>query len=225
LIATRIKRKFLEQLDAQLAELGFRRISDKFHGERYDRWADNVRHSISLGLIPREGCLEVESPFISVRFDAVEKLIAKFEDPHPLVKPSDVDVRSTVGKRLGSEIGSRSHKHWKLQQDEDAVKCAGEIVSLIRGEGLSFWAQFSVPSESLRLLLGNDSKSRSAGGPDGTRAQKAIAMALLFDNPEEARRLATSQLSQLEGPEAMQTSRWVDKLFGTADIGPQKREL
>jgi len=211
LTAISIKRSFLLELDKSFADIDFGRVSDRFYGERYDRWLAAVRHSASFGLVVRRDYLEVGVPFISVRFDVVEQLVAKFQEPHPLLKASDIEARSTVEESLSDLFGDETPR---LNSEEQAIALVPKIFPIVHREGIAFWTRFSDPHEALRLLRGDDERARAAAGPDDIVAQKAVALSFVFVGKEEAERVAREKLAQLKDPATYRnTFRWVEKLL------------
>lgn len=80
-----LKVRLLEELDPRLQKVGFARWSDKsgFYGDRYHRWQNSMRQSISPSIIAEGEFLEFGVGQIGLRLDGVEELVRKFEDPVP----------------------------------------------------------------------------------------------------------------------------------------------
>ena len=77
------------------------RIS-RFYGDPYSREISGVRHILGIGTRPYDEALEAEVGSASVRFNAVEELVARFEDAHSLVGPEDIAARATLTAQISS---------------------------------------------------------------------------------------------------------------------------
>lgn len=214
MIASNLKRPLLRKLDAVLGTSGFRRVSDKFHGDRYSREADGVRCSIHVSFVLRSDALVVEVPSVSVRFDRIEETIARYEDPHPLVTPNDIAARPTLSVQMDSGlIGGLLRKSWTVRAEEDIAKVADQIAAYASEKGEPVFAKLSSPVSALQLLAGDDDRARSYAAPDEMRVKKAISAALLFEGRDAAKRVAEAKLATLKGDARSAVSHWLERLW------------
>ena len=98
----RLKRGLLRELDVRLANAGFHRVSEKVFGDRYYRDVAGVQHCIGIGTRPYLNALEAQVGSASVRYNAVEDLVARLEAPHLLIKPNDIAARQTLVAQISS---------------------------------------------------------------------------------------------------------------------------
>jgi len=83
---------------------------------------------VHLSAIARGEALEVELPYISIPFNAVEEMVATLEDPHPLLRPADIAVRTTLTMPTSSS-GGFVRKTWTIRGADDVAKAAYEIAT------------------------------------------------------------------------------------------------
>jgi hypothetical protein len=92
--------KLLKELDSLLAPAGFRRtVRSRLYGDPYTREISGMRHILGIGTRPYDRAIEAEVGSASVRFNAVEDLVAKFEEAHPLIGPEDIASRIDFDSR------------------------------------------------------------------------------------------------------------------------------
>jgi hypothetical protein len=225
LIASKLKKPLLRKLDAVLGASGFRRISDKLHGDRYSRESVGIRCSIHVSFVPRSDAVVVEVPSVSIRFDRVEETIARYEDPHPLVTPDDVAARPTLSVQTDSRlIGGLLRKSWTVRAEEEIAKVADQIAAYASEKGEPVFAKLSSPESALQILASDDEKAKSYAAPDEVRAKKAIGVALIFEGPEAAKRVAEAKLATLKGDARSAVSLWFDRLWSDIQHGSAEQE-
>jgi hypothetical protein len=200
-------------LDTYLTPLGFRRVSNRFHGDRYYRDDAGVRHGLHLSTVARGEALEAELPYVTVRFNAVEEMVAALEDPHPLVTPADVAVRATLTVPTSSGWGF-VRKTWTVRGADDATDSAEQIATLVIEKGVPVLRTLSDAEQALSILSADDERARSYSAPDEVRAEKAVALAFLQQGQEAAKQLAASKLVRLRGEGLTTFKRWMDRFLG-----------
>src|SRR5215510_7806170 len=137
-------RSLLIELDTRFRDTGFNRRNDKFHGETYARAEKGRRQSVHLAIYDGGNYIELDSPFIAIRINEVEELVARFEEPHPLLTPSDVRARSTLGfRREPRGFLAVFRKTWKIRNEREAVDVAPKFVSRVMHKANPFWLRFS----------------------------------------------------------------------------------
>ncbi len=213
-----MKQELLHELDIRFSSLGFNRLSDRFYGESYSRSMPGGRQSISLVMHPRGNSLEIYEPSISIRLDAIENLVARIDDRHPLVAETDIASRSTLGLAWAqnSVLTTLFKGPRRLRKPEDVVRAANQIVSSATEFGNPFWKQFADMAEVLKVLANEDeSSSKYSSGTDVIRAKKAIAAGLLLGGLSKAREISNAKVATLAqrnlNKSASEIKRWVDK--------------
>ncbi|MGC4054749.1 MAG: hypothetical protein QM757_38375 [Paludibaculum sp.] len=223
-----MKSSLMREINALLAVAGFRRVKDRFYGDLYSREVTGVRHGISIGArtyVPN--VLEAAVGGISVRFHEVEALVARIEDPHPLIDAKAIAARSTLFvdlsesdhtiKRLLRRWGGTARKVWHVRSPEELSSVASEIASFALEKGEPIFAALSDQSHALEILSRDDDEARSYVGPDEVRAMKAIALAFLSHGESAARELAEVKLARMRGDEVRAFRRAVVRLFERGD--------
>lgn len=213
----------MHELDRRFASRGFSPFKDKFYGNRYDRPLGSTRQSIGVGASFYIGAVEAEVSSVSVRFEEVETLVARFEKHHPLITPTAIAVRSTLFVQLAdvdrgvndplSRWGGSTKHVWLIRPGDDIAGTAEQIVAYAITKGEPLLSELSDPERALQLLCGDDVEGRSYAGPDDIRAKKAVAMTLLMHGKKAATRLADAKISRLKGEAKSGVRYWTDRLF------------
>jgi hypothetical protein len=206
LTASRVKRVLLKELDGGFGRFGFARFSDKFHGDEYCRPTPDGRQSISLTLYPGKTCLELDAPQVGVRFDRVEELVAKFEEPHPSITAKNIAGRTTASTSL-KVFNTRQI----LKNEQDAARAAVEFVPRAMKGASAFWEQFSSPAEMLKLFSVHLDRTGEYSVIDMMRAERAIAAAIILGERGKAREIADMAQSRLQGQPLDQFKKWAEK--------------
>lgn len=204
------KNLLLRELDGRFADLGFSRWSHKFYGDRYDRPIVDGRQSVAIEGRLQHGYFELDTGFISIHIEKVEQLVAKFEEPTPLIAPEDVSVRPTIGIRADLEgFAAVFRKSWLIKNEHDAAEAAEHFVARVMDKAVPFWERFSNLSEVLKVLSGTPQDARKYSLPDEMTTKRAIVLAFVIDGPERARRLADAKLSVLEEKTSKELKPWL----------------
>jgi hypothetical protein len=161
----------------------------------------------------RGEAIELDSPYVAVRLDAVEDFVSRFEPPPPVpLRAVDLQARSTIGFRLEPKgIAAVFRKSWLMLEDSEAAKIATEFVAHVMSKAVPFWDRFSDAREVLRMLSRDDEESRIYGGPDHFRAEKAVGLALLLEGTDAARKLAEKKKSALRGDQLLAFKSWAER--------------
>ena len=219
-----LKVRLLEELDPRLQKVGFARWSDKsgFYGDRYHRWQNSMRQSISPSIIAEGEFLEFGVGQIGLRLDGVEELVRKFEDPVPaaLSSPDDNGVSSTIGLRLEPKGFLSILQHPRMLRNvEEVVKTAEGFVAFAMKKGQPFWDRFSNSEEVLKVLSGATDDSSDYTVSDVITTKRAIALSLILHGDERARSLAESRDAVLRERGRIKTAneikRWADKALAS----------
>jgi hypothetical protein len=167
--------------------------------------------------------LEAELVNVSVRLNDVEDLVAKFEEPHPLIGPDDIAARSTLTAQFSSNKpgatdplrgwGGESRKLWLIHSIGEMPSVASEIVACVSNECEPTLAALSNAERALVLLSGDDEQARSYSGPDTARAKRSIALAFLLHGEAAAREMMKMKLARLKGEGRAEVETWADRLF------------
>jgi hypothetical protein len=211
-----LKSQFLKELDACLVLANFRRTSDQFYGENYYRVCGSVRQCIHLGIVARGRAIEVDIPYVSVRFDAVEDLCASLEAPNPLIGEADIAMRATLTQPIS--LRRLWRKTWTVRETDLKAPIAEQVARYALREGAPAFDLLSDPVEALRLLCGDDEHSRSLSGPNDVRARKAVALAFTLKGTTAARDVANAKMAVLRGQARSVFEVWMAKFvqgFGT----------
>ena len=211
--SSELKRSLLRQLDMRFGELGFVRRSDRFLGNCYRRATAGGWRLVSPAIYNRTGAIELDSASVGLRLDAVEDSVNRFEEPPPVpLRPEDLEARSTLGFRAEPKgLAAVFRKSWIIADDSAAIKAAAEFVPRVMSKAEPFWEQFSDPRAALEMLSRDDEESRSYGGPDHFRAEKAVALALLLDGKDAAGKLAEQKKLTLRGDQLLAFTSWAER--------------
>jgi hypothetical protein len=220
-----LERKLLRELDLRLAPAGFHRVNrGRFYGDPYSREVSGVRHTLGIGIRPYLEALEAEVVNATVRFNAVEDLVARFEDPHPLIGPEDVAARSTLGAEIspsqpqrGDPLygwGGTDRKIWLIHTPNEVPDIAFQIAAYALEKSEPIFAALSNTEYALTLLSGDDARSRCYSGLASARAKAAIAFAYLSLGEAPAMQLAETKVARLRGEARSEVARWMDRFFG-----------
>jgi hypothetical protein len=224
LSAATLERNLLKELDVRLAPAGFRRVRiNDFYGDPYSREISGMRHILGIGTRPYDEGLEASVGSACVRYDAVEDLVAKFEDPHPLVGPEDIAARSTLTVQTDSSPpqrgdplyswGGTDRKLWLIHEADEVPGVASEMAAYALEKCEPIFANLSKADQALTLLSGDYERVRSYAGPDDISAKKAIALAFLLNGEAAARQLAKVKLARLKGEGRSEVQRWLDRFL------------
>ena len=105
-------------------------------------------------------------------------------------------------------------KTWKIRNEREAVDVAPKFVSSVIHKGNPFWLRFSDHAEVFEMLL-RDEESRDLSGPDGSRAKKAIALAMILHGAERTHRVVEAKLRSIRQEKVAETKSWASKLFAS----------
>ncbi len=210
--AGKLKTQVLRAIDAYLTPLGFQRVSNRFHGDRYYRDDAGVRQCIHVSTVARGEALEAELPFISVRLNAVEEMVATLEDPHPLLTPADIAVRATLTVPTSSS-GGFVHKTWMIRSANDVAGAADQIANYAIEKGMPAFQVLSRSEQVLAVLAADDERARSYSAPDEVRAKKAVALAFLLHGQDAAKQIANAKLGRLRGEGLSTFTQWMDRFL------------
>ncbi len=198
----RLRTGLMRELDTLLAVAAFHRVRDRFYGDRYCRESTGVRHGLGIGGRPYIQALEAAVGNVSVRFHNVEALVAKLEDPHPLIDARAIAVRSTLSVQVDESIpgpgdplrrwGGTARKLWLIRSQEEIPGAAAQIAAF--------------------ALSRDDEEARSYSRPDEVRAMKAITFAFVLHGESAAKQLAEAKLSRMRGEAVGALSRFIKRL-------------
>jgi hypothetical protein len=220
----KLKTALMREIDILLAPAGFRRVRDRFFGDLYCREEAGVRHGISIGAgIYLPGVLEAAVEAVSVRFHDVEALVARIEDPHPLVTARALAARSTLYVRIAESDptvrqllrswGGTAAKVWLVRSQGEVAHTASEVAAFVLKNGEPTLAALSDRKRALEILSGDDEEARTYCGPDEARAMRAIALALLLHGESSARALSNVKIRRMRGDTVAALRRAVTRLL------------
>ena len=158
-----------------------------------------------------------------MRFNDVEALVARIEDPHPLIDAKAVAARSTlfvdlsesdhaINRLLRSWHGT-ARKVWHVRSQEELGRVANEIAAFALENGEPIFAALSDRRRAIEILSRDDDEARSYSGPDEVRAMKAIALALLVHGESAAKELSEVKLAVMRGDAVGARRRALVRLF------------
>ncbi len=228
-----LEREFRRELDSRLKKFGFKRNRNSWLFGDYYREVAGVQQVLGIRIEPYVDDLEAEIVNMSVRFNDVEDLVAKFEDPHPLIGPEDIAARSTLTAQLSSQKpgqsdplrgwGGETRKLWMVHSTDEIPSVASEVAASVSEECEQALAALSDRDRALVLLSGDDEQSRAYSGPDAARGKRSIALAYLQHGESSARELTRTKLARLKGEAKDEVEKWADRLFraeGPVRTGP-----
>lgn len=218
-----LERGFRRELDSRLKPLCFERGQISWLCGDYSREVAGVQQVLGIRIEPYLDDLEAEIVNVSVRFNDVEDLVAKFEEPHPLIGPEDIAARSTLTAQISSNKlrpggplrgwGGENRRLWLIRSTDEIPSVASEIVDCVSKECEPTFAALSNADRALVLLSGDDAQSRSHSGPDAGRAKRSIALTFLRHGETGARELTKTKLARLKGEGREEVKKWTDRLF------------
>lgn len=220
----KLKTQLLRAIDAYLTPLGFQRASNRFHGDRYYRDGEGVRQCIHVSASGRGEILEAELPYISVRYNAVEEMVAALEDPHPLLTPADIAVRATLTVPTSSS-GGFVRKTWMIRSGDDIARVADQIANQAIEKGVPAFQTLSNAEQALAILSADDDRARSYSAPDEVRAKKAVTLTFLLHGREAAQKVADAKIGRLRGEGLSSFRHWMDKFMQSSLKDQQSRNL
>ena len=156
--------------------------------------------------------------FVGVRFDAVERKVAAYEDHLPFVTDKDLARRRTLGIWLGSSDDGFSRQTWKIKDERSLLKALKEVTDIFRTTGIPFLEKYSNPEEAMRVLAADDQEAKRLTVLDTNRAKLAIAMALQTEGVGAALDMKNRKLAFLKSSNNdhdTDVSNWANKLFAT----------
>jgi hypothetical protein len=195
---TDLKKQFLTLLGETLKEEGFTMTRDAFHGISFVRERGDVRHFFDLAVTKGGNHVEVENLFGGVRFDAVERKVAAYEDHLPFVTDKDLAQRRTLGIWLGWSDDGFSRQTWKIKDEHSLLKALREVTDLFRTTGIPFLEKYSNPEEAMRVLAADNQEARRLTVLDTNRAKRAIAMFLETEGVAAALEMKNNKLAFLK---------------------------
>jgi len=212
------KKRFLSLLEETLKEEGFTITRDQFYGISFIRDRGDVRHFFDLAVTKKEDNVEVGNLFVDVRFDAVERKVATYEDHLPFVTDKDLARRRTLGIWLGSSDDGFSRQTWKIKDELSLLKALKEVTDIFRTTGIPFLEKYSNPEEAMRVLAADDQEAKRLTVLDTNGAKLAIAMALQTEGVGAALDMKNRKLAFLKSSNNdhyTDVSNWANKLFAT----------
>jgi hypothetical protein len=222
-----LKRRFLSSLEDRLRPLGFQLVSDKFYGLSFIRDTQGIRHFFDLSVKKEGKAFDVANLFVGLRFDAVEEMVAAYEDHLPFVTEKDLARRRTLGTWLGQSDDGFSRLKWAIADEATLLRTLEKVGGVLETEGLRFLEKYSCADEAMRVLNADDEEARRLTGPDDKRAKEAIAMALLTNGPTAAMEMKERKLAFLARSNKggyTEVSKWADRLFATEGLKENTRE-
>ena len=214
----RIKKRLLRELDLSFSEVGFKRKSDHFYGDRYDCAINGGRKSVTINSHIRKETLVLDPATASIRLDKVEEEVFKFEEKSELLSESDALQRNTIGLRLaGREIFNIATNRYVITTEDECVTVARRYAAEMLHKAERFWAELPTEASILERLSDVPGKAREYAGTDLFAAVRAITLAKLLHGEQAARDLASRIMSCLSGTPQSELSGWVRRAFQAWD--------
>jgi hypothetical protein len=196
---------FLSELDVLWKDHGFTRFSSSSDGDRYDRPSTLGMQSIAISFLKtktRTGLILLP-PYVSLRIDAVEEIIARFEEDHPLRDAASIQQRSTIGVRLKDHsllklLGLR----WVIWDDSSCAKVSVQFSKEVLTAAMSIWKKY----DSLQAIVENLGK-----GSTFIQAERAVALNSLLHGKNEALSLGRRLLSSSSNQSAAELGPWLER--------------
>ena len=208
------RKLLLRELDVRFGALGFSRQSHSFHGDHYDRHIADGRQSIAIEGYKRREYFELGTAFVSIHIETVERLVARFEETSPLIRPEDVTFRPTVGIRLDpSWTFARSWKPTCIKAEQDAIEAAERFVPYVMSHATPFWVRFSTLEQIFDVLSGDLKQAREYSLPDYVTIERAIALAFVLGGTDRARHIADTKIPTLDAKTSSEVRQWTDRAF------------
>ena len=209
----------LLELEVEFGHHGFILWSDPegFYGERFDRQITDVRQSVHPAINVVQKGVKFDSPYISVRLDQLENLIAQADRRDVQLRGNNASVRSTIGFHLKWKSGLfGAFRHCELLKTEkDIHKFAPMFVRHVMESAKPFWARFSDPDSVLKALFQNEREYEA--GTETMKLQKIIALQLLMHGTQRAREVAKERVKALISANRVKTgnevARWAAALL------------
>jgi hypothetical protein len=208
------KRDLLEEFDRYFGKQGFRRSSDRFYGDRYDRVISGGRQSIALCSHVRRPALVLDPAFASIRLDEVEKEVFRFEQNNELINEHDALQRGTIGARLDKhEILNIAIGRYTIIEADDCQRVGNRYASNMLKMAERFWKLFPSSEAILAILAKVPGEARTYAGTDFFAATRAIVLTRMLRGTVEARAFADGVLNRLSGEPKRELSQWTRAAF------------
>jgi hypothetical protein len=163
--STKLKRNLLRELDIFFGERGFEPRSDRFYGDRYDRFVQNGRKSLTVNSHFRKPELVLDPPTASIRLDNVEEEVFRFEVKSELLSEHDALQCNTIGFRsAGNEILNVVTNRYAITTEDDCLVVARRYATEILRKAERLWEEVPTEEAILERLSDVPGKAREYAG-------------------------------------------------------------
>jgi hypothetical protein len=115
---------------------------------------------------------------VGLRWDAIERLVAAAEEPHPLIKDKDKVKRATIGCEFGNIKGT-GYRTRTVASERDIPSVTAALEDELTAIGLPYINRYSEIGELLALLSRNDLEATLSCPLHDSRCKRAVAAAIV----------------------------------------------
>jgi hypothetical protein len=206
------KKQLFKELDAFFEERGFKRHSDRFYGDRYDRPIAGGRHSLAIASHVRKPVVVLDAAFAGIRLEAIEEEVFRFEEKNELVSERDALQRNTIGLRLAAnELFNITSNRYTIGTERDCSIIAEKYAQAMLERAERFWKEFSSSDAILAKLSDVPGKARDYAGTDIFSSERAVVLAKQLHGKDSAIKLADQIIARLPESAKRDLSSWLQR--------------
>jgi hypothetical protein len=206
------RKQLLREFDTFFGDRGFRRHSDRFYGDRYDRLTAGGRQSLSIASHVRKSAVVLDPALAGIRLDAVEEEVFQFEEKSELVSERDALQRNTVGFRLAAhELFNIASNRYAISTEHDCPIITERYAREMLERAERFWKEFSSANVILTILSDVPGKALDYAGTDLYASERAIVLTKQIDGRDSALELASQIITRLPASTRKRSFRLVAK--------------
>jgi hypothetical protein len=210
------KKQLLKEFDTYLGPRGFKRRSDRFYGDRYDRQGVGGRQSLSIASHLRKPALVLDPAFAGIRLDAVEEEVFRYEEKTELISDHDALQRNTIGLRLDArELINIASNRYTINSEKDCEIVGQRYIREMLERAERFWSDFSSIDVILSVLKQVPGKGRDYAGTDLFASERAIVLAKQQHGMRTALELAGEITTRLAESTRNDLAAWLQRAEGT----------
>lgn len=207
-----LKKLLLKEFDSYLGPKGFKRRSDRFYGDRYDRPITGGRQSLLIASHLRKPALVLDPALAGIRLDEVEEEVFRYEEKTQLISDHDALQRNTIGLRLDAgELISIASNRYTVTSERDCEVLGQKYAREMLERAERFWSDFSSLDAILSVLKQVTGKGRDYAGTDLFASERAIVLTKQQHGVRAALELAEEITTQLADSNRNDLITWLHR--------------